>query len=153
MHETNVIDHALRNQITPRRGMRQGHVHVVVRPTRIGIRAMRRGQSRCGDAIDNTESGGGCDRARLLARTLVAGSYRRCSLGRGIRTCLRLFPELYPPALRRVCYYFAPPPASVVLRPRRSFVPLSFVKFDIKRRNTWGGIINRITLQRSGRRR
>ena len=64
-----------------------------------------------------------------------------------------LFPELYPLALRRVCYYFAPPPASVSLRPRRSFVPLSFVKFEIKRRNTWGGIINRITLQRSGRRR
>lgn len=79
-------DHAHRDQIPPRRGMRQGHLHLLVRSAQPPIRPMRRGIARRRVSKHRTphygvRSGG---RTRFFVGTVVARSDRGCRLVRGI---------------------------------------------------------------------
>ena len=47
----------LRHQIRPRRRLREGHLHRLVRHARVGIRPMRRGKPRRSDSIHRSECG------------------------------------------------------------------------------------------------
>ena len=106
-----IIGYLFRYQIFSWCWMWEGDLHIVVCHARLGLCPVCRGQSRCRIAINHTQCQGTRGRARLLSRSVVARSYRRCCVGSGIhRTCRKELSTKLPHSISKggigLCHAF-----------------------------------------------